>query len=66
MADIASRMTPTLTAVALVDQVRRPECIETPGEMPKLEPRPMPHLPRSSASCGSRMPLWRPWDKLGD
>jgi hypothetical protein len=52
-----------LTVVPLVDQVKRPECIETAGEMPKLDPRPMPRLPLVGRY---RMPLWRLFEKLGD
>jgi hypothetical protein len=56
-------MKPPLTVVPLVDQVKRPECIETAGEMPKLDPRPMPRLPRAGRY---HMPLWRLFEKLGD
>jgi hypothetical protein len=58
-------MKPPLTAIPLVDQVQRPECIETAGEMPKLAPRPMPRIARGAAAC-HRMPLWRVFEKLGD
>jgi hypothetical protein len=56
----------SLTAVPLVDQAPRPECIAVPGEMPKLEPRPMPRLPPASGAPRYRMPLWRLFEKLGD
>jgi hypothetical protein len=59
-------MKPPLAAVPLVDQVLRPECIEAAGQMPQLDPRPMPRLPRSSAARCYRMPLWRLFEKLGD
>jgi len=59
-------MKPLLAAVPLIDQVKRPECIEAAGEMPKLDPRPMPRLPRSSHAHRYRMPLWRLFEKLGD
>jgi hypothetical protein len=58
-------MKPPLSLIALVDQIQRPECIQTAGEMPKLDPRPMPRLARG-ASARCRTPLWRPFDKLGD
>jgi len=57
-------MKPPLNAVTLVDQVQRPKCIETAGEMPKLDPRPMPLLALGAAAL-CRMPLWRPFEKLG-
>jgi len=56
---------PPLAAVRLVDQVPRPECIAVPGEMPKLEPRPMPQLAEPSGVQCHRMPLWRVYEKLG-
>ena len=58
-------MKPPLTVIPLVDQIQRPECIETAGEMPKLNPRPMPRLARGAAAR-YRMPLWRLFEKLGD
>ena len=47
----------------LADQAPRPECIAVPGELPKLDPRPMPSLPRA---WRYRMSLWRLFDKPGD
>ena len=58
--------TPSLTAVPLVDQAPRPECVAVPGEMPKLEPRPMPRLAKPSGAQCNRMPLWRVYQKLGE
>jgi len=58
-------MKPPIAAIPLVDQIQRPECIETAGEMPKLNPRPMPRLVRGAAAR-HRMPLWRLFAKLGD
>jgi hypothetical protein len=57
---------PPLAAVPLVDQAPRPECIAAPGEMPKLDPRPMPRLPLGTRARPYRMPLWRLFEKLGD
>ena len=58
-------MKPPLTVIPLVDQIERPECVEIAGEMPKLDPRPMPRLARRRAAA-YRMPMWRLFDKLGD
>jgi len=58
-------MKPPFRIVRPVDQLERPECIEAAGEMPLLDPRPMPQLPaRADATC-NRKPLWRLYEKLG-
>jgi hypothetical protein len=48
----------------------RPECIETPGGMPQLDPRRMPQLRLACVSEDgarrSRPPLWRRFERLDD
>lgn len=49
----------------------RPDCLDAPGTLPKLEPRRMPALPiacpapRSGDAQRYRMPLWRLFDMPG-
>ena len=57
---------PPLTVVPVVDQAPRPECIAVAGEMPKLDPRPMPRMALGTRAQPYRMPLWKLFEKLGD
>jgi hypothetical protein len=46
----------------------RPDCIETPAQMPRLAPRRMPQLRLACPSEGGakryRLPLWRSFQEL--
>ena len=63
---------PFLTSIRLVDQVVQMICHDLPGEIPQLDPRPMPRLipaPPTLALTAAqilRMPLWRVAEKLAD